>query len=296
VASTQSRLFHLFLRLIRKKRFLRIQLNSGRQSLFDCPEPTLTTKKRCHIQKSQVTGRNVFTLTPKNKPNTGKHILYLHGGAYIQCFNRFHWNFLAWLVDVTGCTVTTPDYPLAPHYTFKDSFEMGTALYEKLIEATVPGDFILMGDSSGGGFALALAQKMRNENMVQPNRIILLSPWLDITLANPEIDNIDSIDPFLERESLRRTGNLYAGGMDPSDYLLSPINGSLKGLGKIAVFVGSKDILVADARKLKALAEAAKISIDYYEYEGMIHAWMLLNFPESRKARQQIIDLIQLPV
>ncbi|HYH55267.1 MAG TPA: hypothetical protein VD772_01565, partial [Anseongella sp.] len=58
------------------------------------------------------------------------------------------------------------------------------------------------------------------------------------------------------------------------------------------VFAGSNEILVADTRKLKTLAESAGVDIDYHEYAGMFHAWMFLNFPESRKAKQQIIRLV----
>jgi epsilon-lactone hydrolase len=74
--------------------------------------------------------------------------------------------------------------------------------------------------------------------------------------------------------------------------LVSPINGPLEGLGKISVFVGTKEILVADARKLKERVDALAIALNYYEDTEMIHVWMLLHFPESRKAKKEIIKLI----
>ncbi|GAA0564655.1 hypothetical protein GCM10009415_53950 [Chitinophaga japonensis] len=170
---------------------------------------------------------------------------------------------------------------------------MAMTLYEQLTQIVPPANLTLMGDSAGGGFALALAQKLWHEGLPQPGRIILLSPWLDITLSNPGIKEINKIDPFLGIAGLQEAGRIYAGEMDPSGYLLSPINGILEGLGKISVFTGSRDILVADARKLRQLAASKGIEIDYYEYKEMFHAWMLLNFPESQKAKQQIIDLLQ---
>lgn len=185
-----------------------------------------------------------------------------------------------------------PDYPLAPEHTHRESFEMVTTLYKQLLSTVSADNLILMGDSSGGGFALALAQKLRDEQLIQPSQIVLLSPWLDITLTNPEITNIAGNDPFLEVEILRKAGNLYAGDVDAEHHLLSPINGPLEGLGRISLFIGSKEILIADARKLKAAAEAKGIKINYWVYEDMVHAWMFLNLPESKRARQQIIDLI----
>ena len=218
----------------------------------------------------------------------------MHGGAYVQTFNRFHWAFLADLVKKTGCTITAPDYPLAPASTYNESFEMVDSLYRQLVTTVNLTDFILMGDSSGGGLALALAQKMRMEDIIQPAQIILFSPWLDITLTNPAIEAIVPNDPFLRKESLQEAGRIYAGIASPDHYLLSPINGPLDGLGKISVFIGSNEILVADARKLRSRAREEEVDLNYYEYEGMVHAWMFLNLPESKKARQQIIDLLQL--
>jgi acetyl esterase/lipase len=74
--------------------------------------------------------------------------------------------------------------------------------------------------------------------------------------------------------------------------MLSPINGSLDNLADISIFIGSRDILAADARKLNLLATEKKVSINYREYEDMVHVWMLLNFPESKQAQQEIIALI----
>lgn len=293
MASIQSRLFNFLLRLVTKKKFFREQLASGKSTFHKSPEPPGKILKACHVDKFKINNRNVFTLSPKNKKASEKHILYLHGGAYVDSFLTFHWSFIARLVKELNCTVTAPDYPLAPENTYKESFAMLTTLYSQLLTTTDSHHFIFMGDSSGGGFALALAQEMRNLHIEQPDQIILLSPWLDITLTNPFIKDIDGIGPFLEIEGIRKAGKMYAGGTNPDHYLLSPINGSLEGLGKISVFIGTRDILAADTRKLKSLAESKGIAINYYEYEGMIHAWMLLNLPESKIARQQIIDLVR---
>ncbi|KAA5538941.1 alpha/beta hydrolase fold domain-containing protein [Adhaeribacter rhizoryzae] len=289
MASFESELFNLFLKLVRKKRFLRFQLATNKFNFFDSPEPPLNIRQACLVDKYQVNGRNVFTLSPKHQ-STGKHILYLHGGAYVQNFKKPHWDFLALLVKKLNCTITAPDYPLAPAYTYVETFAMVEALYQELVLKVNHADFILMGDSAGGGLGLALAQKMKADQVNQPSQIILLSPWLDISLTNPDISHIE--DSFLEVESLQKVGKVYAGSTSLDNYLVSPINGPLEGLGKISLFIGTKDVLLADARKLKKMAVAKNIAINYYEYADMVHVWMLLNFPESRKAKQQIMDLV----
>lgn len=292
LVSTQSKLFITFLRLIRKKGFLKRQLAAGKPDFFDYPEPPSFFLNTCQIDKFRAGGRDVFKLKYRGR-SSRKHILYLHGGAYVQGFVKPHWLFLHELTKSTGCSVIAPDYPLAPASTCKETVAMVLDIYKQLISTVHCDDLILMGDSSGGGLALALAQELRNQHLAQPARIILLSPWLDITLSNQEIKRIDRIDPFLGIDGLLEAGKAYAGSTPPDHYWASPIYGSLKGLREIVVFVGSNEILVADTRKLRSLAVSEGITMKYYEYAGMFHAWMLLDFPESRKAKQQIINMIK---
>lgn len=292
MASIESKAFNIFLKLIRKKSFLKKQFDFGKFDFFTCPGPPKEVLETFSVEKLVVNDRHVFTLRPKKHPS-GKHILFLHGGAYVQNFVRQHWTFLAMLIDELHCSITAPDYPLAPAQTYRDAFDMVVPIYRKLADTVSPDDLILMGDSAGGGFALALAQYLYKHNIRQPAQIFLLSPWLDVTLKNPAIKQIDPLDPFLGVEGLKRAGRLYAGDADPEMYLISPINGSMEGLSKIYVFVGSRDILAADARRLKALLEQKNIPIQYHEYKDMIHVWMFLNFPESKKARNEIVQLIR---
>lgn len=289
--SVESRLFYYLLRFINKKKFLEMQFVFGRFDFYNCKEPSRESEKACKITRSVVDGHNVFTLSPKKHAPSSTHILYLHGGAYVQNFVKQHWRFLSMIVEETHCTVTAPDYPLAPRYNYKNAFTMLSILYEQMLGNAHAQNIIFIGNSAGGGLALALAQKFRMDNIHPPDQLILLSPWLDITLTNPAIPEIDRIDPFLSVTGLRKAGLAYAGESD-ADSALSPVNGELENVGKISVFIGSHDILVADTRKLKSRAEAKHVSLNYREYPGMVHVWMFLSFPEAKRAQKEILDLI----
>lgn len=290
--SIQSRLFNILLKLINKKTLLKRRFSFKKIDFFRRTEPTRKITALYRTEKYRVHEHKVFTLNAVDTENR-QHILYLHGGAYVEGFVKPHWDFLYMLIKNLNCTITAPDYPLAPVHTYEQTFAMISDVYKQIIKNVEPKNFILMGDSSGGGLALALAQLMRNENIAQPQQIILLSPWLDIGLTNPAIKDIDPSDFFLGVEGLKLAGKAYAGDTSTDYYLLSPIYGPLERLGKITVFIGSREILVADARKLKAIADEKGIELNYREYAGMFHAWMLLNLPESKKARKEILQLIK---
>lgn len=296
MVSLESRLFNILLKLVNKKTLLQKQFKYNKLGLFNSAEPPRKVLIACKVDQYRLHGHKVFSLSPRNaKSPNHKYILYLHGGAYVQSFAWPHWDFLSLLVNKANCTITAPDYPLAPAHTYEQAFAMVAELYKELIKTVNPAELILMGDSAGGGFALALAQLMKNESIPQPAQIILLSPWLDLSLTNPAIKDIDPSDFFLGVEGLQLAGKAYAGNASPDYYLLSPINGPLEDLAKISVFMGSREILVADARKLKAMADAKGITLHYHEYPGMFHTWMLLNLPESRQAKKEIIALIREP-
>lgn len=292
MASIESKLYYYLLRLLKKKKFLEMQFAFGRFDFYNCKEPPKEIHKACHVSRQQIKGRNVFTLTPRAAASSGQHILYLHGGAYVQNFVKQHWRFLSQLVRATGCTVTAPDYPLAPASSYEEAFKMVLLLYREISVQPHNGNMLLMGDSAGGGFALALAQKIKLETLPAPRKIILLSPWLDITLSNPAIKDLDRLDPFLSVEGLRKAGLAYAKGAATNHFMLSPINGPLRGIGEISIFIGSRDLLVADTRELKKRAAAQGIVVNYREYEDMVHVWMFLGFPEATAAQQEIFDLI----
>ncbi len=50
-----------------------------------------------------------------------------------------------------------------------------------------------MGDSAGGGLALALAELAAEQNEELPSKVILISPWLDTKMENVNIDEVQKM-------------------------------------------------------------------------------------------------------
>lgn len=248
--------------------------------------------KEFQIDTIKVQGRNVYTFVHKDK-KAGKYVLFLHGGAYINNIFSQHWNFVAKIVRETHYTFIVPDYPLAPASNYSEAFAMLSAVYKSLLSRAGDENIIFMGDSAGGGLALAFAQQQKLEGNKLPEQLILLSPWLDVTMTNPEIKDIQKKDVTLRADNLILAGKAWAGTSDPADYLISPVYGSLQGLPRISIFIGTYDILIADCRKLKSMAVQQGVPMNYFEYPKMFHDWvMLVSLKESKQAMSQICSLI----
>lgn len=248
----------------------------------------------CNLETEQFIGRKVFILTPKNTQKTNKVILYLHGGSYVAETSSDHWNFLEKVVNDTGATIILPDYPLTPKYTYKDVFTMITPLYKEIIEEVDINNLILMGDSAGGGMALALAERIGEENIQMPSKTILISPWLDIRLQNPEIDEVQKRDKELSKETLKLAGVAYAGEDGIDSYLVNPIDGNLSKLKNVTILTGTNDILNPDVHVLQEKAKQIGVNIEIKEYESAGHIWIINNNSSEELVQKGYDDLIKL--
>jgi acetyl esterase/lipase len=256
------------------------------------PPPASLTEKY-NVTEAIYDGRKVWTIAPKTNASP-KLIYYIHGGAYIANMSKFHWNIIADIAQKTNATLVVPDYPLAPDTTYQAAYTFVEAIYNQILSKNAPENIIFMGDSAGAGLALGFAQKLSKEHKPQPNQIILLSPWLDISMSNPDIEKADKDDKMLGVKGLQMAGVLYAGALDTKDYQVSPIYGNLQGLGKISVFIGTHDVFIPDARKFKQLMNEQKIPFNYYEYPKMFHVWVALpQLAEAQYALNQIAGLIK---
>ena len=113
-------------------------------------------------------------------------------------------------------------------------------------------------------------------------------------MCNPDVQLVDKQDKMLGIKGLQLSGAAYAGPLDAQDYRVSPIYGSMEGLGKISLFIGTHDLLIGDCRKFKAQMEAAKLPFNYFEYPKMFHGWMVVpNLKESKHVLAQIAAQIK---
>ncbi len=247
----------------------------------------------CNVEIEEFYGRKVFIITPKEGEVSNTKILYFHGGSYMAEMSDEHWNFIKKLTLDTNATIIIPDYPLTPKYTYKDVYNMVEPLYKEIIEKVDASDLIVMGDSAGGGLALGLLEKVSEENIVMPSKTILISPWLDVRLNNPEIDEVQKEDKELNRETLRLAGIAYAGEDGINSYLVNPIDGDLSKVGNVVILTGTSDILNPDVHVLEERAEEQGNSIKILEYEGAGHIWIINEKGDSNLIDEGYQDLLE---
>ena len=254
-------------------------------------EPPKSFFRKFIIQCDTICGRKCYSLKTSASPK--KHIFYFHGGAYTLQAQRMHWRIIGILLAKTQCEITNVNYPLAPECTCVDTLAMVIEAYS-LSGNNSGRETILMGDSAGGGLALALAQQIKSQGLLpKPEKIILLSPWLDISMDKNLTKEQEERDLVLAKETLLTVGRSYAGNYDARDYRCSPLYGEITDIGDIALFTGTSEILNVQARQLRDELTKQGQRISFFEYEQMQHVWIGLPIPEAKKALEQVITFIR---
>ena len=254
----------------------------------EAPPPRRLTRRH-DVSQRTVEGFPCWTVRPRGEPVAAA--VYLHGGAYLAGIVRQHWGLIGRLADA-GVRVEVPLYGLAPQHTHRDAYPFVSAVYRQLVAEAPPGGLVLAGDSSGAGLALGLAQELPADGGRAPDRLVLLSPWLDLTLSHPQLPAYERDDPMLARPGLVEAGLAWAGGDDPTDPRLSPRNGPLAGLPPLSLFVGTREIGCPDAVDLAAAAAAAGVQVRLTAVDGALHDYPLLPAPEGAAGTRAVVAAV----
>lgn len=242
------------------------------------------------LEERQESNMQVFVLNADGASDTV--VLYIHGGAYINNPSVEQWRFCNTLSKDLGMTVVFPIYPLEPVYNCEYAYECMVELYRHYVELYSGKRMILMGDSAGGGFSLGLAQVLREEAVTQPEQLILLSPWIDLTMENEDMIPYEKVDPMLGIYGLKAMGEIWADDLDVTNPMVSPIYGDMDGLGRISLFVGTREIFYPEIMRLDQKLTEAGIDHDLYIGEGMNHVYPVYPIPEGAEAIKTIETLI----
>jgi monoterpene epsilon-lactone hydrolase len=199
-------------------------------------------------------------------------ILYLHGGAYTFCSPATHRALVGRIALASNARALVIAYRLAPEHPFPGALEDALAAWNWLVDQGIPPEkLVIAGDSAGGGLSLATALRLRDDHEKLPAALVLISPWVDLTVAK------DYAGP-------------YVGKADPANPLISPLFGDFEGMPATLIQAGGAEFLLGDAEQLNQKMKAAGVDVRLSVYDGMNHVFQLLA-PLMRKANQAIREI-----
>ena len=221
--------------------------------------------------------------------STERTVIYLHGGAYVNEIVPPHIVFCDKIAKKTNATVFAPIYPLAPNHTYEETYRIVEDLYKFALEMGKP--ITIMGDSAGGGLSAAFCEYLASIGYEQPEHLILISPWVDVSMSG-DYDDYVECDPALGVE-VREFGESWAGDLDIKDYRISPLFGDVSQLSQTALFVGTHEIIYPDIIEFYDKLISSGVDAKLFVGEEMTHVYPIYPLvPESREAFNQIVEII----
>jgi monoterpene epsilon-lactone hydrolase len=222
--------------------------------------------------------------------DTGRVLMFLHGGGYEFGSLRSDGELAARLGRASGMRVLFPEYRLAPEHPFPAAIDDVLAAWRWLRtgQDLSARSIAVAGASAGGGLAVALLVATRDTGEALPAAAVLMSPTVDLTSSGASMTERADQDPISTPAMLRQFASDYLAGADPKTPLASPLFAPLAGLPPLLVQVGTADLLFSDSERLASAAAEAGVDVTLQIGEGLPHVYpLMLGSPEAAEATEQ---------
>jgi len=227
---------------------------------------------------------------------TGRAILYLHGGGYVMGSPNTHRSLAGEISRAAQAAVLLVDYRLAPEHPFPAAVEDGVASYRWLLgQGFAPRSLAVAGDSAGGGLVVATLVSARDQGLPMPAAAVPISPWSDMTCSNESYQTRAEADPLVGSGGIGDMARLYLHGTDPKTPLASPNFASLCSLPPLLIHVGRDEVLLDDSIKLDQKAKGDGVNSTLEIWDDMIHVWHAFHpmLPEGKQAITRVGEFLQ---
>lgn len=220
-------------------------------------------------------------LIPKDERRQGV-VLYLHGGGFTCGDLEYAKGVGAAFAARYGTRVFAPAYRLAPEHPYPAALEDCFLAYTYLLQKGYgPEHITLCGESAGGGLCYSLCLKLRQQGLAMPAGIIAVSPWVDLTLSGPSVEENEEKDPALTRQMLEFYARCYTAGQAAP--LAQVLEQDLKGLPESLLFAGGDELLLWDSQSLHKALRAADCRSSLTVAPGRWHGYLLYGMKEDVK-------------
>jgi monoterpene epsilon-lactone hydrolase len=226
----------------------------------------------------QVGELEAMWIRPKGA-DASKVLLCAHGGGYVLGSMYTHRKLFAHFASQIGCTALAVDYRRAPEHPHPGPLDDMVLAYRWLLESgTVrgPQDVLFLGDSAGGGLAIAMQLRARDLGLPLPAGTMALAPYLDMEVSGDSYDRNGPLDAIGSREGNLQFISLFLGAASPRDPLANPLHADLAGLAPIMIQVGDRDVLEDDGVRFAERARAAGVEVTLTVEPGMPHVYHFL--------------------
>jgi epsilon-lactone hydrolase len=208
--------------------------------------------------------------------DTGRAILYLHGGGYAIGSLNTHRRLAYDISAASAAKVLLIDYRLAPEHPFPAAIDDAASAWRWLLQQGFAANrMAIAGDSAGGGLTIATLVNLRDKKLGLPACAVAISPWVDLEGLGNSLTTRSAQDPMVQKDGLLWMAQMYLNGKDARTPLAAPLHADLKGLPPTLVQVGTAETLLDDAIRIAEKMHAAGVDARLAIWPNMLHVFPL---------------------
>lgn len=238
-------------------------------------------------------------------------MLYIHGGSYVGGSRLAYRNFCSSIACKTFARVVVPEYRLAPaspfpsanediQNVFKSLFteeQIACSLHSSRDAAPVMPELIIAADGSAASIACALIFNLRERYRKCIKKVILFSPWLDLSPNSRLLSPKKIADEVMSGEVLRKSSQIYTYESNTANPYVSPLKAALhllENFPEVYIQMGKKEILLDDAVEFSQKLEKAGCKCTLDVWDNMMFMFQMAHeyLPESHKALDKIGKIV----
>ncbi|MHC1694665.1 MAG: alpha/beta hydrolase [Eubacteriales bacterium] len=227
-------------------------------------------------------------------PKSRKVVLYCHGGGYTTGDLSYCQVLSSLTAQKSGYEVIAFDYPLAPEHPFPAQLDAAMAVWDYLIRLGYQEkDIIVLGESAGGHLALSLCRQLKQDGRELPSRLVLFSPWTDLTMSGSSYRFQLFNDPMISRDYIESVREYVVPSLDFDNPVNSPLFSDFTGYPPTLIHVGEHEVLQSDSTSLFDRMNQAGVDVRVKVFPDMWHVFHMFPIPEADEAMNEACEFIK---
>lgn len=226
--------------------------------------------------------------------DSGRMIVYFHGGAFLVGGQRMHEALISRIADASRADVLSVDYRQLPKHPVRTSTADCLEGYQWALErGFAPEDIVFMGDSAGGFLSFTTADLAGERGLPKPAAIVALSPLVDFDFDRIPFSvgrrGCDVFGPRFKMPFMRLAQRIEAEGV-----LRSPVDCELAYLPPVLLQASSSESLYNQVCHMHDLLEAGGVPVELQVWDKQVHVFQAARpLPEAKQAVDQIAEYVE---
>jgi acetyl esterase/lipase len=225
-------------------------------------------------------------------------LLHSHAGGSVTTSASVDRKLAGHIASAVGVPALVLDYRRAPEDKYPAQVDDVESAFEWLLSRGYDAeDIITIGHSIGGFLAVAVALRLRDAGKALPGAIVSISPWCDLEIANPAIEENAETDKLLSRQVLEFFRDAWIGGtgVAADDARINLNRADLSGLPPTLVSWGTYEVLAGEDEEFAARLKDAGVPTGVLPVAGAQHSyvWAAGRVPETDRAIAHIASWVR---